>query len=507
MVKLGRQKRNRVTRVVRPLLRSKHCCLTRCNVGQVAPIAILPDDALLAIFDLYVKAPDDLPLASKEKLEAWQTLVHVCRRWRNLVFESPRRLNLRLVCTYRTHVKNTLDVWPALPLCIYGFNNCPAKNVDDIVAALGHSDRIRQVVIRHLGRRGLMEVWAAMGVPFPELTDLRLRALGEWTPTVPNLFLGGSAPLLRNLELESFPFPGLPKLLLSATNLVTLRLLYIPKSGYFSPKAMATCLSVLTGLRELVIIFKFNYPHAKIRHLSPLNRFVLPALTDFEFSGVAQYLEDLVVHIDSPRLNNLKITFSHQNHFETPQLFQFMNRTPRLEAPDKAILTFQSPVFRIIMSSQRSDKVTVDIRNARSFSTRNSDQQVLALADVCTSAFPLLSTVENLRFNDHVLAPAEWEDNIESAPWLELLRPFTAVKSLYLSERCEPRVSLALQELVEGRMMEVLPNLENLFLWDLRPSGPFHEGIVQFVAVRQLTHPILVFRWEGRFEPGPYSLW
>jgi hypothetical protein len=52
-------------------------------------------DALLAIFYLYVKAPaPDLSLASKEEIEVWQTLVHVCQRWRNLVLGSPRRLNL-----------------------------------------------------------------------------------------------------------------------------------------------------------------------------------------------------------------------------------------------------------------------------------------------------------------------------------------------------------------------------------------------------------------------------
>jgi hypothetical protein len=82
---------------------------------------------------------------------------------------------------------------------------------------------------------------------------------------------------------------------------------------------------------------------------------------------------------------------------------------------------------------------------------------------------------------------------------------FTAVKSLYLSERCEPRVARALQELVEGRMMEVLPNLESLFLWGLRPSRPVHKGIVHFVTARQLTSPIVVFGWEGRLE-GPYNL-
>jgi hypothetical protein len=37
-----------------------------------------------------------------------------------LVFGSPRRLNLRLGCTPKTHTKNGLDIWPALPLVVEG---------------------------------------------------------------------------------------------------------------------------------------------------------------------------------------------------------------------------------------------------------------------------------------------------------------------------------------------------------------------------------------------------
>jgi hypothetical protein len=321
---------------------------------------MLSDDVLLAIFDFYVEAPDGLFLASKKEIEAWQRLVHVCRLWRNVVFGSPRRLNLRLACTYKTHVRNTLDVWPALPLIIYDFYERPHKSADDILAALGHSDRIRQVVMQHFECWELEEVWAVMRVPFPELTDLGLRAPHKWTPVVPDSFLGGSAPLLRNVKLERVPFPGLPKLLLSATNLVTLLLLSIPDPGYFSPEAMATCFCALTSLHELVIKFQspHSHPDRETRHLSPPKRSVLPALTVFEFRGVVKYLEDLVAHIDSPRLNNLKITFFHQDHFKTPQLFQLMSRSPSLEAPEKAILTFQTYLFRIVLlPSQRSGEV------------------------------------------------------------------------------------------------------------------------------------------------------
>ena len=62
-----------------------------CNVAPVT-INMVPDVALLTIFDIYM---------DEEKIETWQTLVHVCRKWRNIVFGSPRRLNLRLFCTAR----------------------------------------------------------------------------------------------------------------------------------------------------------------------------------------------------------------------------------------------------------------------------------------------------------------------------------------------------------------------------------------------------------------------
>ena len=79
-------------------------------------IDMLPDHVLLEIFDFYlVEDP-----FRRNNIGAWQLLVHVCRRWRNVVFESSRRLNSRLICTPTTPARDTLDIWPALPLLIYG---------------------------------------------------------------------------------------------------------------------------------------------------------------------------------------------------------------------------------------------------------------------------------------------------------------------------------------------------------------------------------------------------
>jgi hypothetical protein len=51
-------------------------------------IDMLPEVALLKIFDFHANEDE-------EQIEAWHTLVHVCRKWRNIVFASPCRLDLR----------------------------------------------------------------------------------------------------------------------------------------------------------------------------------------------------------------------------------------------------------------------------------------------------------------------------------------------------------------------------------------------------------------------------
>ena len=72
-----------------------------------------------------------------------------------------------------------------------------------------------------------------MQVPFPELTDLALCSHGT-VPALLDSFVGGSAPRLRNLYFRGIPFPGLPKLLLSATHVVNLHFFDILQSGYFT---------------------------------------------------------------------------------------------------------------------------------------------------------------------------------------------------------------------------------------------------------------------------------
>jgi hypothetical protein len=195
----------------------------RCDVtvAELITINMLPDDVLLEIFDLYVIEGFRHPSKTRRRqggislfetlgIQEWVTLAHVCRRWRTVVFQSPRRLNLRLLCTYKTPARDNLDVWPPLPLIIqdpYGVPNHwnGTSGVDNIIAALEYNDRVCQIILGPLTSSQLEYVThsAATHKPFPELTHLRLD-MYEYgpKPILPDSFLGGTAPRLRSLILD-----------------------------------------------------------------------------------------------------------------------------------------------------------------------------------------------------------------------------------------------------------------------------------------------------------------
>jgi hypothetical protein len=460
------------------------------------PTDMLPDDVLLAIFD-FCAVPDLVLLSKpgmKKEIEAWQLLVHVCRRWRILVFGSPHRFNLRLVCKAKTPARDTLDVWPALPLLIWdeGYQSEGSEGLDNVISVFERSDRVRQIRLS-IPASEWEKVSAAIQVPFPELTYLALWSSEELLTVLPDSFLGGSAPRLRHLSLRCIPFPGLSKLLLSANHLTSLLLLNIPHSGYISPETMATALSALTSLWSLSLEFASprSRPDQASRRPPPLTRKVLPFLSSLTFKGVSEYLEELVARIDGPQapLFRLDITFFNDLVFDIPQTIRFIRRTPSLGGGlIKARVFFQNDAAIVVLAS-RSSGLKVKILCGE------PDWQVLSLEQVCTSSLLPLSTLEDLYIYEHPYSKPDWQDKVESTQWLELLQPFTAVKNLYLSKEFAPRILPALQGLVGGRTTEVLPTLQNIFLEELEPSGPVQEATEKFVAARQVT--IAVSGWDN----------
>jgi hypothetical protein len=387
-----------------------------------------------------------------------------------------------------------------LPIAVW-FLDRPSDE-DNIVAALEHNDRVCDIYLRDISGSLFEKVVTSMQQPFPALTDLQLQFGTRGSTDVPDSFLSGSAPRLQTLELWCFPFPGLPNLLCSATNLVTLRLCDIPRSGLISPEAMVTCLSALTKLENLVLGSRFRKPRYREERLSPPPpppRSVFPALTDFSFKGYAEYLEDLVAGIDAPCLNDLSITFISPSVLHTPEIAQFISRTPNFSAPEKACLIFYESFVCVMLPSR-----TFGYREPHvNISYSDSHWPYSSLMEVCALPLPSLFTVKHLFLYEDKVSQLDWQDQVKNSLWRRLLRPFIAVEDLYLSEGLGPRITPALQELDGEGATEMLPALQNIFLEGPRPyaSGPVQEDVEKFVAARQaFSHPIAVCPWDREWD-------
>jgi hypothetical protein len=455
-------------------------------------IDVLPDNALLEIFGFY---KDDLFNATNFTWR-WKTLTHVCRRWRHVVFGSPRRLNLRLLCTNTTPVSRLLHIWPPFPIIVLFTSPFPAvdKNgVENIIAALECRDRISNIDIDDIRGPELEKLVTVLHEPLPLLTRFLLYSIDESVPVLPETFLGGSAPRLQRFGLGGIPFPSFPKFILSSAHIVALSLYDIPNSGYISPKVMATCLTALPHLEFLEIEFR-SLPSGLLQSSPPpLTRAALPALSGLRFSGASEYFEDFVARIDMPRLTRLNITFFMDLIFDIPRLRNFIDRTEGLKLFNQAAIEFSAPMIMIAFGLEPSPQFKLGIRCER------LDWQLTSLTQIFSEQLPLLSHVEQLKLREFPWEDLEWKDDpdMDSSQWLELFRLFVAAQSLHVSEGLVSPVARALQDLTGLTATEVFPVLRTLFLEGLQPSGPVHEAIKSFDTARQLSHqPVLIQPWE-----------
>jgi hypothetical protein len=463
-------------------------------------IDVLPDNVLLETFESYLGKDDANEFDDYRNYDGWQTLVHVCRRWRGIVFASPRRLDLKLFCTRRRSANSkALDIWPELPIVIFAKNLKSKKDVTNVVGALRHHNRVCKIYyLKGPNRRfgdSLLTEFAEMDEPLLALTSLKLFSFGQNVPVLPDSFLGGSAPHLRSLHLHGIGYPSIGKLLSSTTNLVRFSLWRIPHSGYIAPETIVPFLSTLSRLESLALGFQHprSWTHRASRHAPPLTRVVFPNLTLFTFTGDSEYLEDIVSQIEVPILSRSYFRFFNQLVFDTPLLRQFIRRTETFVTIHTARVYFSSLAVGVTLSGRKAmandDREGLELE----ISCRPLDWQLSALHQVLNSLFSSLPTLESLKI---AVSREDWQDKIEVTQWREFLHPFASVKNMTLQSKDSVRlVAPALQELARERATEVLPALQNLFLrtYGWRPSGPVKQAIEQFITTRQLHgHPVTV---------------
>jgi hypothetical protein len=491
-------------------------------------VEILTDDILLEVFDWYRQTL----LEQWTNTWKWVTLVHVCRRWRHIVFGSPCRLDLWLPCTYGTPVRRRLDCWPSLPIFIKYWANLEfrppsSEDEDNLIAALEHPDRVRKIQLAVTSSQ-LEKVAERMHIAFTGLTSLSLWLDKGTTPTPTKTFLAACAsPRLRDISLVGVPFPGLPQLLASTIDLVSLRLLEVPDAGYIPPDVMATCLSTLPHLRSLCIDFQsplstlHNRGGYRRPPMSPTTRDSLPSLTSFNFRGTSEYLEDLVAKIDAPFLSEVNISFFNQLIFDVPHLSRFIRQMEVLKSakvsevessPGNGVsitMTLDSDQDQGQDQNQDQDQSHLAVAGGGNATPSCSlghhnlslrvtctdlDWQISSIAQICHQT-SLLSNIKHIdiRVDSIRLSCKEDEyDMMNSVPWLEFFHTFPSVVRLRLCGELGPYVAPALEGIVvdmETMIRKVLPELRILLFECSRKSA----SVERFVAARQLfSRPVIV---------------
>jgi hypothetical protein len=387
------------------------------TVSKRVTIGSLPDDVLLEMIDFYQAAIYE---DESEFVWNWEKLVHVCRRWRYLNFESPNRLNLHLCCTQNTPVRMLLDVWPPFPLGVVLFNEHDwsewAEDAeiisDNLVAALERRDRVSHIFIANSADFLWERIVTAMEESFPALRALHLDLIAEDNESnfpFPDTFLNGAAPCLEVLSLSGVAFPSLPRLLSSSSDLTFLKLLNIPKSGYISPVTMVKCLSALPMLESLEIHFKFPTPYPKRRNrpVPPSTRSVLPSLTAFNFQGVTEYLEVIAARIDAPLLDEFNVTFFHGSEaelFDIPQIIRFFGHLDSFR-PSSLTLDLIPTGYSIFFSQKPMPSSESPHSWHIKCGSSRFDRKIYSVAQICSQILPFCSGVESLiitRCHGHV---------------------------------------------------------------------------------------------------------
>jgi len=108
-----------------------------------SPNSILNDDTLLEIFN-HCRLQDEEVWNYQLR---WCKLSHVCRKWRQLIYESTSHLNIQIVLTNKRPLC-MLGHLPPLPLAIDYRSTEGAEDISGMLHAIQQRDRIRRVVLQ-----------------------------------------------------------------------------------------------------------------------------------------------------------------------------------------------------------------------------------------------------------------------------------------------------------------------------------------------------------------------
>ena len=433
-------------------------------------INCLPDEILLEVFDSYRQNFDDQQYDKQwRKKYAWFNLVHVCRRWRAVVFASCSRLDLNIVVGPEKpdQIETTLSRYFKLPILVDyssrpGGRYGPRREITGSVlwrmrAALRERDRVRAISFG--GGWPVDLLFDATNHPFPALESLVLCFPFHEKPYIPTTFLRGSDHSdlpLRRLKLYSCSLVSVSGFLLFATALTDLTLNVPYDTMRFessqSQELILACLQGMQSLCSLDLTTPNHLPGSEFHYSTPVP---LLKLTRFHYSGPGIFLNNLISGLSAPSLQNGCFRLGTISPVYLSRAIDDVREEFR-----SISVTFDIDCFRLLSSTQSGEL------SYSNLSFRFNVTYVSGRSDSITAIFRTpptkLAMTEELALNFsrwQMTMPILSEDSLR-----EFLRQFRSVRMLRVSPLSfAQRVRLLLQQ---DNREAILPLLEEIELSD-----------------------------------------
>ena len=196
--------------------------------------------------------------------------------------------------------------------------------------------------------------------------------------------------------------------------------------------------------------------------------------------------------------------FDQAPDFEVPQLSEFLNRSETLKdtLSGHCQITLDDHdgvvIFKIGgATSDEAERWDPDTGISISVQCTGADRQILHITHVLSWISAILSDKIHATFEcDTFVSDYLPELDAVDIEWLPLLRPFSSVKTLFVSYQFAEDISRTLEDIAEVTVAEVLPALELLCLEDQPLST-----INQFITVRRDSgHPVTIVNTKTTFE-------
>jgi hypothetical protein len=444
-------------------------------------MSFLPNNVLLDIFDFCRNNHD--PDDHFHSVWEWHKLVHVCRAWRQTIFDSPLRLDLQIPCTFGTPVKY-LGIWPNFPIAVDYCRRFPefSRKYDDenIIFALEHPDRVAHIGLYVTNSHMRKLLITVIQKPFPVLRRLIIFLVERDPLLLPADFLGGSAMRLQKIHLAGVAFPTLSTFLLSASDLVELKLSQVPQVTYISPEAMTACLAKLPMLKTLLLEFRPSTFHPDKMPLSSITRTILPALTHFQFKDASKYLENLTARIICPRLESVNVEYwDDLADLQVVQLSTFFDLSlgPGIFTLAKARFDIRGVSFDLYPFMVGTSE------NWRPVKTVLSCQGIHWEGSRVIAALNTFSVLLSNAVHFRLMANSSFSlGYVEHLEWLHLFLQFSTVRALYISRQIAEPIASVLKYCSGKVVAKALPSLDLICLEDQPTSY-----IEKFIAVRKLS--------------------